>query len=62
MSHIRYNAAACQIDLPNPQNRREIAGKVTRMLALTDQAVAGYDPFLPVKLVVFPEFAHADPI
>ncbi|MEE2887786.1 MAG: nitrilase-related carbon-nitrogen hydrolase [Planctomycetota bacterium] len=62
MSHIRYNAAACQIDLPNPENRGEIAGKVTRMLALTDQAVTGYDPFLPVKLVVFPEFAHAAPI
>ena len=62
MSHIRYNAAACQIDLPNPEKRAEITDKVTRMLTLTDQAVSGYAPFLPVKLVVFPEFAHAAPI
>ena len=32
------------------------------MIALTEQAVAGYSPFLPVKLIVFPEFAHAAPI
>ena len=29
---------------------------------MIDQAVVGYEPFFDVKLVVFPEFAHAAPI
>ncbi len=58
----RYYAAACQLDLPNPTSRDEIAGRVQRMLALVDRAVQGYEPFFPVRLVVFPEFAHAAPI
>ncbi|MFH0945358.1 MAG: nitrilase-related carbon-nitrogen hydrolase [Planctomycetota bacterium] len=62
MSLIRYGAAACQIDLPNPERRAQIAEKVSRMLALVDQAVEGYAPFLPIKLLVFPEFAHAAPV
>ena len=33
-----------------------------RMLEMIDAAVAGSAPFLPVRLVVFPEFAHAAPI
>ena len=33
-----------------------------RMLAMIDAAVAGSAPFLPVRLVVFPEFAHAAPV
>src|SRR4051794_33456694 len=33
-----------------------------RMLAMIDAAVAGAAPFLPVRLVVFPEFAHAAPV
>jgi predicted amidohydrolase len=33
-----------------------------RMLSMIDSAVAGSAPFLPVRLVVFPEFAHAAPI
>jgi predicted amidohydrolase len=32
------------------------------MLELIDGAVVGYRPFFPVKLVVFPEFAHAAPV
>jgi len=32
------------------------------MIELIDQAVGGYEPFGPVKLLVFPEFAHAAPI
>ena len=32
------------------------------MLAMIDAAVAGSAPFLPVRLVVFPEFAHAAPV
>ena len=33
-----------------------------RMLSMIDCAVAGSAPFLPVRLVVFPEFAHAAPV
>lgn len=62
MSIIRYSAAACQIDLPNPLKRKEIIGHTTHMLAMTRMAVEGYSPFLPVKLIVFPEFAHAAPV
>jgi predicted amidohydrolase len=32
------------------------------MLSMIDSAVAGSAPFLPVRLVVFPEFAHAAPV
>ena len=33
-----------------------------RMLSMIDSAVAGAAPFLPVRLIVFPEFAHAAPV
>ncbi len=63
MSSIdRFYAAACQLDMPNPAKRDEIAGRVERMLEMIDQTVAGYEPFFDVRLVVFPEFAHAAPI
>jgi len=63
MSSIdRFYAAACQLDMPNPTKRDEIAGRVERMLEMIDQAVEGYEPFFDVRLVVFPEFAHAAPI
>ena len=58
----RFYAAACQIDMPNPKTRDEIAQKVDKMLEMTDYAVTGYDPFFDVRLVVFPEFAHAAPV
>jgi predicted amidohydrolase len=58
----RYYAAACQIDLPNPKSRNEIASRVDHMLSMIDYAVTGYEPFFDVRLVVFPEFAHAAPI
>jgi len=58
----RFYAAACQLDLPNPVHRGEIAVRVDRMLAMIEQAVTGYEPFFDVRLVVFPEFAHAAPI
>ena len=32
------------------------------LLGMIDRAVVGYEPFFDVKLVVFPEFAHAAPI
>jgi predicted amidohydrolase len=59
---MRYSVAACQTDLPNPLERRQMAASTDRMLAMIDAAVAGSAPFLPVRLVVFPEFAHAAPV
>ena len=59
---VRYAAAACQVDFPNPADRGEIGSRVDRMLEMIDHAVVGYSPFLPVRLLVFPEFAHAAPI
>ena len=59
---MRYAVAACQTDFPCPAHRNEIASRVDRMLAMIDGAVIGYRPFFPVRLVVFPEFAHAAPV
>jgi len=59
---MRYAVAACQTDFPCPRTRDEIASRVDRMLAMVDMAVVGYGPFFPVRLVVFPEFAHAAPV
>jgi predicted amidohydrolase len=59
---IRYAAAACQTDLPNPLDRLAMRQNTDRMVAMIDAAVAGSAPFLPVRLVVFPEFAHAAPV
>jgi predicted amidohydrolase len=59
---LRYAAAACQTDLPNPRDRHGIASAVNHMLVMIDRAVVGYAPFMSVRLVVFPEFAHAAPI
>src|SRR6185295_5411697 len=62
MSHIRYSVACCQTDLPNPLDRRAMRANTDRMLSMIDSSVAGAAPFLPVRLVVFPEFAHAAPV
>src|ERR1700730_3203545 len=62
MEHIRYSVAACQTDLTNPLDRRAMRANTDRMLSMIDSAVAGSAPFLPVRLVVFPEFAHAAPV
>ncbi|MEM8933130.1 MAG: nitrilase-related carbon-nitrogen hydrolase [Acidobacteriota bacterium] len=59
---LRYGVAACQVDFTNPADRRGIAKHVDRMLAMVDHAVGGYAPFMPIRLVVFPEFAHAAPV
>jgi predicted amidohydrolase len=32
------------------------------MLEMVDAAVLGYEPFFPVRLIAFPEFAHAAPV
>ena len=62
MEHIRYSAAACQTDLTNPIRRSDMRRNTDRIVSMIDSAVAGAAPFLPVKLVVFPEFAHAAPV
>jgi predicted amidohydrolase len=59
---LRYSVAACQTDLPNPLERGQMSANTDRMIAMIDAAVAGAAPFLPVRLVVFPEFAHAAPV
>jgi len=61
-SNLRYHAAACQTDLPNPRSREGIHEQVDHMIAMIDRAVIGYAPFFPVRLVVFPEFGHVAPI
>ena len=62
MEMIRYAAAACQTDLPNPIDRGQMRANTDRMLSMIDSAVAGSAPFLPVRLIVFPEFAHSAPV
>ena len=63
MSEIdRFYAAACQTDLPCPRSRDEIPDRLGFLLGMIDRAVVGYEPFFDVRLVVFPEFAHAAPV
>ncbi|MEM6640291.1 MAG: nitrilase-related carbon-nitrogen hydrolase [Pseudomonadota bacterium] len=57
-----YYAAACQTDFEAPKTRDEIGDRTRRMCEIVDQAVLGYEPFFDVRLVTFPEFAHAVPI
>src|SRR5206468_2963308 len=59
---MRYYAACCQTDLPCIRTRDELPGRVTVLLGMIDRAVVGYRPFFDVRLIVFPEFAHAAPI
>lgn len=59
---LRYAVAACQVDQPNPMRRSEIVRNTSRMLEMIDMAVSGYEPFMDVKLLVFPEFGHAAPV
>src|SRR5215813_3388344 len=62
MELIRYSVAACQTDLANPVERRQMRPNTDSILSMVDSAVGGSAPFLPVRLVVFPEFAHSAPI
>ncbi|CAN5214793.1 hypothetical protein BH24PSE2_BH24PSE2_02620 [soil metagenome] len=59
---LKYYAAACQTDFPCPQSRREIKDRTRRMLAMVEQTITGYEPFFDVRLLAFPEFAHAAPV
>ncbi len=58
----RYYAAACQTDFPCPATRDEIGQRTRRMCEMVEQTIVGYEPFFDVRLLVFPEFAHAAPI
>ena len=58
----RYYAACCQTDFPCPSDREEIGERTRRMCAIAEQTIVGYEPFHDVRLLVFPEFAHAAPI
>jgi predicted amidohydrolase len=57
-----YYAAACQTSFDCPADRREIAQRTKRMCEIVEQTITGYEPFFDVRLLVFPEFAHAAPI
>lgn len=57
-----YYAAACQTAFDCPKDRSEIADRVKRMCAMAEGAIVGYEPFFDVRLLAFPEFAHAAPI
>lgn len=59
---MRYYAAACQTDFPCPATRGEIAERTARMCAIAEQTILGYEPFFDVRLLAFPEFAHAAPV
>jgi predicted amidohydrolase len=59
---MRYLAAACQTDFACPKDRTEIGERVRRMVEIVEQTVAGYAPFGDVRLLAFPEFAHAAPV
>src|SRR6267378_5031236 len=59
---MAFYAAACQTDFPNPKTRTEIASHTQRMCAIIEQTIIGYEPFFDVRLLAFPEFAHAAPI
>lgn len=55
-------AACCQTAFPCPTHRDQIGSRVDRMLEMAAGAIDGYEPFHDVRLIVFPEFAHAAPI
>ena len=57
-----YYAACCQTDHPHPRHRDEMSAVTTRLIEQLENTVIGYKPFHDIRLVVFPEFAHAGPI
>src|SRR5712664_934658 len=59
---MRYYAAACQTDFPCPASRGEIAERTASMCTIAEQTILGYEPFFDVRLLAFPEFAHAAPV
>ena len=56
-----YYAAACQTDFPSPATRDDIDSRTRRMARIVTDTITGYEPFHDVRLLAFPEFAHAVP-
>ena len=56
-----FYAAACQTDFACPATRADIGERTRRMCAIAEQTITGYAPFFDVRLLAFPEFAHAAP-
>ncbi|MHC4992361.1 MAG: nitrilase-related carbon-nitrogen hydrolase [Planctomycetota bacterium] len=57
-----YYAAAYQTAFECPATRADIGERTRRMCDIAEQTIVGYEPFFDVRLLVFPEFAHAAPI
>lgn len=57
----RFAVAACQTAFECPADRSQIGERVRRMIAMAEQTIVGYEPFHDVRLLAFPEFAHAVP-
>jgi formamidase len=57
-----YYAATCQTGFACPASRDEISQRTKRMCDIIEHTIIGYEPFFDVRLLVFPEFAHAAPI
>ncbi len=57
-----YYAAACQTAFECPRDRGEIGDRTKRMCDIAEYTITGYEPFFDVRLLAFPEFAHAAPI
>ncbi len=57
-----YYAAACQTAFECPADRSSIDEHTRRMCTIAEQTIVGYEPFFDVRLLAFPEFAHAAPI
>ena len=57
-----YYAAACQTAFDCPNSREQIGERTRRMCEIAENTIVGYEPFFDVRLLVFPEFAHAAPI
>lgn len=58
----RYLAAAIQTDFPCPKSRRDMWKNTLRMGQLAEETIDAYEPIGDVRLIAFPEFAHAAPI
>ncbi len=57
-----YYAAACQTAFDCPTDRKQIAERTQRMCEMIEHTIIGYEPFFDVRLLAFPEFAHAAPV
>ncbi|MFO0961992.1 MAG: nitrilase-related carbon-nitrogen hydrolase [Phycisphaerales bacterium] len=59
---MRYYAAAVQTSLPALVERGDLPARIDALIAMAEGAVAGYEPFHDVRLLVFPEFSHTAPM